>query len=74
MLVAVSTVYGIRQAQATEAAVAATPAGKRMARKDAVLVFGATGKLGREIVAQVSSAHLQAQHVRMQTLSLLVVQ
>ena len=66
MLVAVSTVYGITQAQAREAAVAATPEGKRMARQNAVLVFGATGKLGREIVAQVrdEAAHTPSCHAR----------
>ena len=49
-------VFGLRQAQASEEALALTPAGQRKAMKDAVLVFGATGKLGREIVAQVRVA------------------
>ena len=52
-VVAGSVVFGLKQAQASEEALAATPEGQRKAMKDAVLVFGATGKLGREIVAQV---------------------
>ena len=58
-LLAVSIFVGVQKSN--EAQSAMDEAGARLqARKNAVLVFGATGKLGREVVAQVPSpAQLQ---------------
>ena len=51
-LLAVSAFIGFTKAQEAQGAMA-TATAKLQSRKNAVLVFGATGKLGREIVSQV---------------------
>ena len=55
VLLAVSTFIGLQKSTEAQGAMAAAEA-KLQARKNAVLVFGATGKLGKEVVAQVQSS------------------